>query len=200
MNASSRRDLWTRYVAGKIKKNVRQDAEQVVVRPTCCASTLKTVLGIDPSLRGSGVAVVECDADEKFSLKFSDVIYLRSAQWDVSHCLCVIFKRLQEIIDDYKPDNVALEQAIYVQNVKTAQIMGAVKGVVLTAVKLKDLEIREYPPLRVKQAISGYGRASKEQVMRMVKALLKLPENLPYDASDAAAVALCHFFSSARVG
>jgi crossover junction endodeoxyribonuclease RuvC len=93
---------------------------------------------------------------------------------------------------------VALEQAIFVQNVKTAQVMGAVKGVILTAVKLKDLEVREYPPLRVKQAISGYGRATKEQIMRMVKTLLKLPENLPYDASDAAAVALCHFFSLAR--
>ena len=199
MNASSRRDLWTRYVTGKIKKNVHQNSDQVASHLRCCTSTIKTVLGIDPSLRGSGVAIVEKDIDGKFWLRFSDVIQLRSAKWDISHCLCVIFKKLQEIIDRYKPDSVALEQAIYVQNVKTAQIMGAVKGVILTAVKLKNLEIREYPPLRVKQAISGYGRASKEQVMRMVKALLKLPENLPYDASDAAAVALCHFFSSARV-
>lgn len=187
-------------MAGKTPKNVHRDANPMAVHPTCRALAIKTILGIDPSLRGSGVAIVEKDNDGKFELKFSDVIQLCSAKWDLPHCLCIIFKRLQEIIDRHKPDNVALEQAIYVQNVKTAQIMGAVKGVILTAVKLKDLEVREYPPLRVKQAISGYGHATKEQVMRMVKALLRLPENLPYDASDAAAVALCHFFNLDRAG
>jgi crossover junction endodeoxyribonuclease RuvC len=159
---------------------------------------MKTVLGIDPSLRGTGLAIVEKDEVNGFTLKYFDVIDLHSVKRNMSDCLCAIFEHLQKAIDDHRPGGIALEQAIYVQNVKTAQIMGAVKGVVLTAVKLKKLEVKEYPPLRVKQSISGYGRATKEQIARMVKVLLKLPENLPYDASDAAAVALCHFFTSSR--
>jgi crossover junction endodeoxyribonuclease RuvC len=157
-----------------------------------------SVLGIDPSLRGTGLALVERDAAGDFSLKSFEVIDLRSSERVVADCLCAIFQRMGAVIEQHKPAAVALEQPIHVQNVKTAQSLGAVRGVILVAARLKNFTIDEYPPLRVKQSISGYGRASKEQVARMVKALLHLPENLPHDAADAAAVALCHFFTRAR--
>jgi crossover junction endodeoxyribonuclease RuvC len=192
----SRRELWTHYIADGGRQSKSQLSGKIASYSENSVPLMGTILGIDPSLRGTGMVVVKREGMESFVLKFSDVIDLHSFKGDMSACLCRIFEKLQEVIDQYKPDGVALEQAIYVQNVKIAQIMGAVRGVVLMAVRLKNLGVKEYPPLRVKQAISGYGRANKEQVARMVKSLLKLPESLPYDASDAAAVALCHFFTS----
>ncbi|MDR0728182.1 MAG: crossover junction endodeoxyribonuclease RuvC [Puniceicoccales bacterium] len=157
-----------------------------------------SVLGIDPSLRGTGLALVERDAEGNFSLKTFEVIGLRSAKRDEADCLGAIFQKMGAVIEEHRPEAVALEQPIHVQNVRTAQSLGAVRGVVLMAARLKNLPVDEYPPLRVKQSISGYGRARKEQVARMVKALLHLAEDLPHDAADAAAVALCHFFSGEK--
>jgi crossover junction endodeoxyribonuclease RuvC len=91
---------------------------------------------------------------------------------------------------------VALEQTIYVQNVATAQILGAARGAAIAAAAVLDLPVFEYPPLRVKQAVVGAGRASKEQMGRTVKMLLAHSgSTLPPDEADAAGVALCHAFT-----
>jgi crossover junction endodeoxyribonuclease RuvC len=91
--------------------------------------------------------------------------------------------------------HVALEQTIYVQNIRTAQILGAARGAAIAAAALQDLPVFEYPPLRVKQAVVGAGRASKEQMARTVMALLGHGRTLALDEADAAGVALCHAFT-----
>ena len=91
--------------------------------------------------------------------------------------------------------HVALEQTIYVQNIRTAQILGAARGAAIAAAALQDLPVFEYPPLRVKQAVVGFGRASKEQMARTVMALLGHGRPLAADEADAAGVALCHAFT-----
>jgi crossover junction endodeoxyribonuclease RuvC len=91
--------------------------------------------------------------------------------------------------------HVALEQTIFVQNFQTAQILGAARGAAIAAAALHAKPVFEYPPLRVKQAVVGAGRASKEQVARTVMALFGHGRTLAFDESDAAGVALCHAFT-----
>ena len=91
--------------------------------------------------------------------------------------------------------HVALEQTIYVQNFQTAQILGAARGAAIAAAALRGLPVFEYPPLRVKQAVAGSGRASKEQMARTVRSLLGHARTLAFDEADAAGVAICHAFS-----
>src|SRR5208282_5911511 len=91
--------------------------------------------------------------------------------------------------------HVALEQTIYVQNFRTAQILGAARGAAIAAAAIRGLPVFEYAPLRVKQAVTGSGRASKEQLARTLMAFLGHAETLATDESDAAGVALCHAFT-----
>jgi crossover junction endodeoxyribonuclease RuvC len=99
------------------------------------------------------------------------------------------------LLADARVRHVALEQTIYVQNIRTAQILGAARGAAIAAAALGDLPVFEYPPLRVKQAVVGAGRASKEQMARTVAMLLGLGRSLPSDEADAAGVALCHAYT-----
>jgi crossover junction endodeoxyribonuclease RuvC len=107
-------------------------------------------------------------------------------------CLGEIFKTVDTFIATHAPTHAAFEQTIYVQNFQTAQILGAARGAAIAAAAARGLPVFEYPPLRVKQAVCGFGRASKEQVIRQMTSLLALPANLPSDEADATAVALCH--------
>jgi crossover junction endodeoxyribonuclease RuvC len=108
--------------------------------------------------------------------------------------------RLQEIYNalckkvvEYKPEVVAIEQLFFNKNVRTALSVGQARGVAILAAANHGLDVAEYTPLQVKQAVTGYGRASKQQMQRMVAALLHLPEvPRPDDAADALAVAICH--------
>jgi len=148
------------------------------------------VLGIDPSLRGTGLAVVEAKGGE-WRLLFSKTLKHPVAM-SFAECLGNIHKEVDAAIARFAPSHVALEQTIYVQNSRTALVMGATRGAAISAAALRHLAIAEYPPARVKQAASGSGRASKEQVAQQVKAVLHLEKVLPPDESDAAAVCLCH--------
>ncbi|MFY9486988.1 MAG: crossover junction endodeoxyribonuclease RuvC, partial [Bacillota bacterium] len=94
---------------------------------------------------------------------------------------------------EYKPEVVAIEQLFFNKNVRTALSVGQARGVAILAAANHGLDVAEYTPLQVKQAVTGYGRASKQQMQRMVAALLHLPEvPRPDDAADALAVAICH--------
>jgi crossover junction endodeoxyribonuclease RuvC len=148
------------------------------------------VLGIDPSLRGTGLAIVEAHGG-KWRLLYSRTLK-HPASMSLAECLGDIHKSVDEAIACYKPSHVALEQTIYVQNSRTALTMGATRGAAISAAALRGLPVVEYPPARVKQAASGSGRASKQQVALQVKAILALPKALPADESDAAAVCICH--------
>jgi crossover junction endodeoxyribonuclease RuvC len=110
-------------------------------------------------------------------------------------CLGQINANVTELLETYAIDAVAVEQTIYVQNFQTAQILGAARGAAIAAAAVLGKSVFEYAPLRVKQAVVGVGRASKDQVARTVMGLVGHGRTLAHDEADAAAVAICHAFT-----
>jgi len=153
------------------------------------------VLGIDPSLRGTGLALVEFTAGRPPLLQRWHTVRV-PARAPMPVALRQIHLAVTAIIAAAPGvRHVALEQTIYVQNFQTAQILGAARGAAIAAAALHDLPVFEYAPMRIKQAVVGTGRASKEQVARTVRSLLGHGQALELDESDAAGVALCHAFT-----
>jgi crossover junction endodeoxyribonuclease RuvC len=153
------------------------------------------VLGIDPSLRGTGLALIEFAPGRAPVLLRCRTVSV-PAKRSMAHALGQISGAVTAFLRDFEVRHVALEQTIYVQNFQTAQILGAARGAAIAAAALHGHEeVWEYPPLRVKQAVVGVGRASKEQMARTVMALLGHGRMLAPDEADAAGVALCHAFT-----
>ncbi|MFA5256698.1 MAG: crossover junction endodeoxyribonuclease RuvC [Opitutales bacterium] len=182
--SQSTRKLWAAKLDGRLKPSA---AQVPVIKPRRFEGI---VLGVDPSLRGTGLAVLDVRGGD-WTLLYSRTLK-HKASMEMSACLGEIHKGVAEAIERFKPVHCALEQTIYVQNSRTALVMGAARGAAISAMALAGLPVNEYPPRRVKQAVSGYGAASKEQVAGQIQAMLKLPEALPPDESDAAAVCICH--------
>jgi crossover junction endodeoxyribonuclease RuvC len=156
-----------------------------------------TILGIDPSLRGTGLAVLVFAPPTRPRYLASETVTV-PAKLDLPVCLGRIAAAVERMIKAYQPDVVAIEETIYVQNLRTAQKLGAARGAAIGQAALKMVPVYEYPPLRIKQSVAGYGRASKEQVAGQMAGLLGLREWLPFDESDAAAVAYCHALTLGR--
>ena len=152
------------------------------------------VLGVDPSLRGTGLALVEFAAGRSPVLLRCQTVRVPERR-PMAEALAEIHRSVTGFLNGRGVRHVALEQTIYVQNIRTAQILGAARGAAIAAAALQDLPVFEYPPLRVKQAVVGFGRASKEQMARTVMALLGHGRPLAADEADAAGVALCHAFT-----
>jgi crossover junction endodeoxyribonuclease RuvC len=152
------------------------------------------VLGVDPSLRGTGLALIEFAPGRQPVLLRCRTVKV-AAKFPMAHALGEIHRAVTSFLDDFPVTHVALEQTIYVQNFQTAQILGAARGAAIAAVALRELPVFEYAPLRVKQAVVGAGRASKEQMARTVMGLLGHGRALAFDEADAAGVALCHAFT-----
>jgi len=152
------------------------------------------VLGVDPSLRGTGLALIEFSQSRQPLLLKCRTVKIPASR-SMSYALGEIHRAVAVFLADYKVRHVALEQTIFVQNFQTAQILGAARGAAISAAALGGLEIFEYAPLRVKQAVTGAGRASKEQMARTVMAMLGHGSVLASDEADAAGVALCHAFT-----
>lgn len=188
MSRKNSRSLW----ADKILKGTTSTSTSQV--ESARRPYVGHILGIDPSLRGTGLAVVTLGGQDGPTLCASRTLRLR-AQLSMAECLGEIYKAVADFIEDWPIRHVALEQTIYVQNFQTAQILGAARGAAIAAASVLGKPVFEYPPLRVKQAVVGFGRASKEQVSGMTRQLLRLPATLPFDESDAVAVALCHAFT-----
>lgn len=190
MAKQSNRKLWASYleVKGRAKGSSLGVAEAVIGR-----SFSGHILGIDPSLRGSGFSVIEFKKGEA-KLLARATLKLRP-KFSMVDCLGKIGQQVEDMLGQYAVDHVAIEQTIYVQNFQTAQIMGAARGAAIAPVAMRGLAVFEYAPLRIKQAIVGHGRASKAQVARMVGGLLNVDFEDAYDESDASAVALCHAFT-----
>lgn len=149
------------------------------------------ILGIDPGLAIVGYSLVEKKGN-RFSVCDYGVIRTPA---EATNCqrLMTIFEELSNLIATYQPDEMAVEELFFNKNVKTAIEVGQARGVILLTGVQAGLRVAEYTPLQVKQAVVGYGRASKEQVQQMVKALLNLSSlPKPDDAADALAVAICH--------
>lgn len=150
------------------------------------------ILGIDPSLRGTGYGVIH----QSRALDFGTIRC--SAQWPRSRCLVHILHRLRETITKHRPTVCAIEGLFFAQNLQTALLMGEARGVALAAAAEAGLEIYEIAPRRMKQAIVGYGAAQKHAVSRMVQRLLKLDTEPEPDAADALALALAHSQEQSR--
>lgn len=181
------RKLWAQYISDQSPKKTTKVDSQVLIRKEPFDGR---ILGIDPSLRGTGLAVLECKGNSH-KLLHSETLSLKP-KIDSIDCLGRIHSSVAELIQLWKPKHVSCEATIYVQNFKTAQIMGAARGAALSASAIRGIPVFEYAPLRVKQAVVGFGRASKEQMSLTLSQILKLPNPLPFDQSDALGLALCH--------
>jgi len=160
--------------------------------PKGLAMPLKSsrVLGIDASLRSTGLAVVEQRGSSLHALEWSQV----RVPSDAPHSKCL--RRVQEavlsLLKNWNPEAAALEGGFYMKNAKTALVLGEVRGVVIAACAGREVPVYEYSPRRVKQAVVGSGSAHKSQVAKMVMKLAALNAQPQEDAADAMALAICH--------
>lgn len=147
------------------------------------------ILGIDPGIERLGWGVVEKNGNEFKRIASGVKRTLKTSR--KSARLWEIFEFLDKLIKKEKPDALATEKIFFAKNVKTALIIGEVRGVILAAAEKNGLHIKEFTPLEAKVAVCGYGRASKESVASMLKLSLKMPKNkLLDDETDALALAL----------
>ena len=152
------------------------------------------VLGIDPGSRITGYGIVEKVGNRLVHID-NGAIFTDTAA-DFPGRLKKIFDGLLEIISQYHPDEVSVENIFFATNPQSALKLGQARGAAIVAAVHCGLPVAEYSALQVKQAVVGQGRAEKEQVQKMLKALLGLPEIAQADASDALAVAICHINSN----
>ena len=153
------------------------------------------IMGIDPGTNYMGYGIVEVEGNTLHSVVMGDIdLHTMSDPYRKLH---YIFKRVGKLIEDYDPQEVALESPFFGTNVQSMLKLGRAQGVAMAAALNHDKQVYEYAPTRVKQAITGSGAASKEQVAAIVKRLLKL-EYMPrrLDATDGMAVAMCHYFTA----
>ncbi len=152
------------------------------------------IIGIDP-----GTAIVGYGVLDYIGNKFSVVAYgaiTTAATSPMSDRLKTIYRELNSVIKQYAPAHIAVEELFYNTNAKTVISVGQARGIILLAGAEAELEVAEYTPLQVKQAVVGYGRAEKKQVQEMIKILLKLEKvPKPDDVADALAIAICHAHS-----
>jgi crossover junction endodeoxyribonuclease RuvC len=151
----------------------------------------RIALGIDPGTAIVGYAVVMTQGSD-LRMIVCDVI-TTPAKMPLAQRLQIIYSGLSAIIAEYKPQEAAMEELFFAKNARTAMTVGHARGVAMLALANGGLSVAEYTPKQVKQAVTGYGAASKDQVGEMVRILLKLSAvPRPDDAADAAAVAICH--------
>lgn len=149
------------------------------------------IMGIDPGLATVGYAIIEKQGNSMGALTYGCI---RTAAGNpVPRRLLAICNETEELLANWRPDVVAVEQLFFNRNVTNAFLVGQARGACLLAAARYDCPVEEYTPLQVKQAVVGNGRASKQQVAVMVRTLLNLSTlPRPDDAADALAVALCH--------
>lgn len=152
------------------------------------------VLGIDPGSLVTGYGIVEQQGNKLIHIDNGCIapnnkqpLHLRLKE---------IYSGLQEAIQRYNPDAISIEDIFFSQNARSALKLGQARGAAILSSVNAGKEVFEYTPMQVKQAVVGYGRASKDQVQKMTKVLLNLPEVAQADAADALAVAICHINSA----
>jgi crossover junction endodeoxyribonuclease RuvC len=153
-------------------------------------STHQVILGLDPSLRGTGYGVIRLAKPHPHTL--SHGVISCALRWEHSRCLVKIVQQIREVLQQQHPAVCVVEGLFYAQNLQTALVMGEARGAALAAIAEAGLEIYELAPRKVKQAIVGYGAAQKVAVAKMVQRMLRLPEVPAPDAADALALALAY--------
>nr|VFK38130.1 MAG: Holliday junction endonuclease RuvC [Candidatus Kentron sp. TC]VFK54466.1 MAG: crossover junction endodeoxyribonuclease RuvC [Candidatus Kentron sp. TC] len=147
------------------------------------------ILGIDPGSRITGYGVLAIQGNRAAHITDGCI---RTIEGDPAQKLKIIFEGVTEIIREYRPHEIAIEQVFLHRNVASAFKLGQARGAALMAGILHPLPIYEYAPTEIKQAVTGKGNATKEQIQYMIRILLNLPRIPKTDAADALATALCH--------
>ncbi|MDP2685185.1 MAG: crossover junction endodeoxyribonuclease RuvC [bacterium] len=154
----------------------------------------KIILGIDPGIAITGYGIVKFHKKEIFMIKCGAII--TNAKEIFGFRLNKLHLELNKIIKKYKPDEIAVEKLFFAKNAKTALKVGEARGVINLTIWKNKKKLREFTPLQVKLALTGYGRASKKQIQIMVKQQLNLKEEpKPDDVADALAIAICSAYT-----
>ena len=157
------------------------------------------IMGIDPGTNYMGYGILEVEGNALRSVVMGDIdLHTMSDPYRKLH---YIFKRVGKLIEDYDPQEVALESPFFGTNVQSMLKLGRAQGVAIAAAISRDVPIHEYAPLKIKLAITGSGSSSKEQVADMLRRMLKIDEKeMPrfMDATDALGAAYCHFMQQGR--
>ncbi|WP_416381003.1 crossover junction endodeoxyribonuclease RuvC [Hymenobacter sp. GOD-10R] len=169
----------------------------MAVYPTSSLDLPKLIMGVDPGTQVMGYAIIEVTGSKVEVLRY-DVINMKSLGTNHAVKLKKIFDRMIELIEEFLPDELAIEAPFYGTNVQSMLKLGRAQGVAIAACLSRQIPYVEYAPTKVKQSVTGSGAASKEQVAHMLRQTLKLPpiEDAPkfLDATDALAVAMCHHY------
>jgi crossover junction endodeoxyribonuclease RuvC len=151
---------------------------------------MERILGIDPGLRLTGFGIIERGEGGRLTYVASGVIRVPDGELPLR--LAAIYTQLREVVAEYRPQAAAVEKVFVNVNPRTTLLLGQARGAALCALATAGLPVAEYTALQVKQAVVGYGRATKEQVQAMMVRLLLLPGTPSKDAADALACATCH--------
>jgi len=153
---------------------------------------MNLVLGIDPGTATTGFGLVRERDDGSLELVEFGIISTPKEE-AAHHRLVQLYDEMKKIIKRHKPDSVGVEKLFFQRNISTAIAVGQARGVVMLAIAQANLDVAEYTPNEVKQAVAGYGSADKKQVQEMVRVLLSMPSiPKPDDAADALAIAITH--------
>ena len=158
----------------------------------------KIILGIDPGTTIMGFGLIKVKGKNMEFLQLNELQLKKYSDHYVK--LKLIFERTLELIDNFNPDEIAIEAPFFGKNVQSMLKLGRAQGVAMAAGLSREIPITEYSPKKIKMAITGNGNASKEQVAKMLKSLLnikELPRNL--DSTDGLAAAVCHFYNLGKV-
>lgn len=149
------------------------------------------LLGLDPGYGTLGFGIIEGDSNKSHLISYGAITTPKTERFPER--LKYIGEQIVKLVDQYKPDEIAIEELFFQKNAKTAILVAEARGVILYVCECLNKPLYEYTPLQIKQSLTGYGRAEKKQIQEMVKLILKMPEiPKPDDAADALAVALTH--------
>jgi crossover junction endodeoxyribonuclease RuvC len=166
--------------------------EKSNVRKESGATHMTLILGIDPGSRKTGFGIINAAGTNGSKLEYVTSGIIRLPTGELPERLKVIFESVSEIIQQYNPLEMAIEDVFFARDPRAALKLGQARGAAIVAGVTAGLSVAEYAARSVKQSVVGSGAAKKEQVQHMVKNLLKLPSTPAEDAADALAVALCH--------
>jgi crossover junction endodeoxyribonuclease RuvC len=174
----------------------RQPKPLVEAMPVSRLNANQVILGLDPSMRGTGYGIIRMEKPFPSTLAHGTIACPGS--WSRSQCLVRIVQTLRQVLKDHSPSVCVVEALFFAQNLQTALIMGEARGAAMSAVAEAGVDIYELAARKVKQAIVGYGGAQKIAVAKMVQRMLRLPETPSPDAADALALALAHAQENSR--
>jgi crossover junction endodeoxyribonuclease RuvC len=155
----------------------------------------KIILGIDPGTVIMGFGLIKVQGQQIEMLEMNAIKL--NAKKDMYERLGIINKVIQELIDKHQPNQMAIEAPFFGKNVQSMLKLGRAQGVAIAVAMANDIPVSEYSPKKVKQAITGNGNASKDEILKMLSHIVPLSQEIKhFDASDALAVAICHHFNS----